>query len=160
LLFLGLIGLILFSLTIGRYPVPVTEVVRIVFTTQLGDIHSSNDSSWVVIEAIRMPRILGVVLCGMGLALGGAAMQGVLRNPLVSLEVIGVSSGAGFGGVLAILLGLPITGIVGMAFAVGLLALAAAFGLARLTRKGSVLALLLSGVMIGSFCASLTGLAE
>src|SRR5215475_14525794 len=127
LLFLALIGLILFSLTIGRYPVPLVDVVRILLTSRLGEVHTYNDPPWVVVEAIRMPRILGVALCGMGLGLGGAAMQGVLRNPLVSPEVVGVSSGAGFGGVVAILLGLPIAGLVGMAFGVGLIALVLAF---------------------------------
>ncbi len=159
-LFFALIGLTAFSLTIGRYPVPLADIARIMFTTVPGEVHSYTDKSWVVIETIRMPRILGAALCGMGLALGGAAMQGVLRNPLVSPEVAGVSSVAAFGGVVAVLLVWPITALVGMAFCVGLLALAAAFGLARLTGKNSVLALLLSGVITGSFFGSLTAIAQ
>jgi iron complex transport system permease protein len=68
----------LFSLTLGRYPVPLADVVRIVFTTF--PVNAKGDytnAPWVVVEIVRMPRILLVTLCGMGLALSGATMQGV-----------------------------------------------------------------------------------
>lgn len=107
-----------------------------------------------------MPRILGVVLCGMGLAMAGGAMQGVMRNPLVGPEIAGVSAGASFGGVLAIMFGLSLPEVVALAFGFGLLALSIAFGLARITGRGSMLALVLSGVIIGGFFASLTSVMQ
>jgi len=155
-----LLALTLFSLGIGRYPVPIGRIIEIVATTGLNATHPYSDKDWVVIEIVRTPRILGVVLCGMGLALAGAAMQGVFRNPLVGPEIAGVSAGASFGGVLAIMLSLPFVALVGMAFSVGLLALAIAFMLARLTSQGSMLALILAGVIVGGFFSSLTGLAQ
>ncbi|WP_412772430.1 iron chelate uptake ABC transporter family permease subunit [Nitrobacter sp.] len=93
-LFLALVALILMSLTIGRYPVPIGEVARIAFTTLPFDaVGSYDDKSLVVVEIIRMPRIPLVTICGMGLALSGAAMQGVFRNPLVGPEIAGVTTG-------------------------------------------------------------------
>ncbi len=88
------------------------------------------DKPWVVTEIIRMPRILLVTICGMGLALSGATMQGVFRNPLVGPEIAGVTAGASLGGVSAIMLGWSTAATVGMAFGSGLLALFAAFSLA------------------------------
>lgn len=151
----------LFSLTLGRYPVPIREVARIVFTISpfRANLDYSN-ASWVVIEIVRLPRILEVVLCGMGLALSGATMQGVFRNPLVGPEIIGVSAGASFGGVVAILASLPSLGLLSLAFAFGLAALVLAFSLAKLAGKASMLALVLSGVIVGSFFSALVGLVE
>ncbi|MEJ1960978.1 MAG: iron ABC transporter permease [Gammaproteobacteria bacterium] len=160
LLLVSLIALILFSLTIGRYPVSIGRIVEIVTTTGLNSTHPYTDKDWVVIEVVRAPRILGVVLCGIGLALAGATMQGVFRNPLVGPEIAGVSAGASFGGVVAIMLALPVAGIVGLAFGGGMLALAIAFLLAKLTNRSSMLALILAGVIVGGFFSSLTGLAQ
>ncbi len=61
----------------------------------------------------RLPRILAALLIGAGLAISGAALQGLFRNPLVDPSIIGVTAGAGFGGTLAILLvggGYPVAG--------------------------------------------------
>jgi iron complex transport system permease protein len=159
-LFLLLIILMILSLTMGRYPVSLREIVRIVFTTPIHAARNYSDVKWVVVEIVRLPRILLVTLCGMGLALSGAAMQGVFRNPLVGPEIAGVSGGAAFGGILAIVLSLPLLGVVGSAFGFGMLALVIAFALARLSGKGSMLALVLSGIIVGAFFGALVGLLE
>ena len=94
----GLCVLMVLSLSLGRYPVSVWEIVRILFSSS--PFHATGQYSnapWVVVETVRIPRILVVTLCGMGLALSGAAMQGVFRNPLVRLEIAGVQAGASFG---------------------------------------------------------------
>ena len=152
--------LMLLSLTLGRYPVPLREILHVILTTPLNASFDYTDKFRVVVEIIRLPRILTVTLCGMGLALSGAAMQGVFRNPLVGPEVAGVSAGACFGGVLAIMLSLPSIGIVTLAFACGFGALVIAFALAKLAGRSSVLALVLSGVIVGGFFSSLVGLAQ
>ncbi|MDN5870952.1 MAG: iron ABC transporter permease [Nitrococcus sp.] len=157
----ALIVLMAYSLTIGRYPVPFSEVVRIILTTNpFGAVGLYEDKSWVAIEVVRMPRILLVTLCGMGLALSGAAMQGVFRNPLIGPDLAGVSAGASLGGVLAILLGWSSFAMVGLAFGSGLLALVFAFGLASVAGRLSTLALVLAGVIVGGFCAALLGLIQ
>jgi iron complex transport system permease protein len=160
-LFVVLIVLMLASLTIGRYPVPFSEVVKIVFTTNpINAVGSYSNKEWVVVEIIRMPRVLLVTICGMGLALSGAAMQGVFRNPLVGPEIAGVTSGASLGGVIAIVLGWNAYAMVALAFGSGVLALFFAFGLAVVAGRSSTLALILSGVIVGGFCSSLLGLIQ
>lgn len=160
-LFLALLGLIIFSLTIGRYPVPVSDIITVILSPPLNNTVRDYTAVYqVVVEIVRLPRILTVTLCGMGLALSGAAMQGVFRNPLVGPEIAGVSAGASLGGVLAIMLSFSAIGVVALAFAFGLLALVIAFGLAKLAGKASTLALVLAGVIVGAFFSALVGLAQ
>src|SRR5262249_30759989 len=113
-----------------------------------------------IVTFARMPRILLAALSGAGLALCGAALQGLFRNPLVGPEVAGVSHGAAFGGVLAILLMLPSVAIVGFAFVGGMAALAFASLLARLSGGASILALVLAGVIVAAFFGAATGLVQ
>jgi iron complex transport system permease protein len=158
--FAGLLALILFSLTLGRYPVPIRQIIHVILTTPLKATFNYTDAYRVVVEIVRLPRILTVTLCGMGLALSGAALQGVFRNPLVSPEIVGVSAGASFGGMLAILLSFPPLGIVSMAFAFGLCALVFAFSLAKLAGRSGILGLVLSGLIVGAFFGALVGLIQ
>jgi iron complex transport system permease protein len=159
--FVLLIVAVLSVATIGRYPLSIGQVVHVLFTTvPFGEHGLSTNIPWVVVEIVRLPRVLLVTLCGMGLALAGAAMQGVFRNPLVSPDVAGVSAGAACGGVLAIVLSFSQFGIVGMAFLFGLAALVIAFLLARVSGGSGSVALILSGVIVGSFFAAVLGLME
>lgn len=154
----------IFSLTLGRYYVPTGTVAQIlyasVFPDTLSGIHSWQDSEWVVVRLVRLPRILMVMIAGMGLALSGATLQGVFRNPLVGPQIVGVSSGASFGGVVAILLSLPSSGIVALAFAFGMLALAMVFTLSRLAGRAGILSLVLAGVISSAFFGALVGLTQ
>ena len=160
-LFFVLLAMIAFSLTMGRYPVPLREIVRILLTTNPLHAHELiTNAPWVVVEIVRLPRILVAVLCGMGLALAGTSMQGVFRNPLVGPEIAGVSAGASCGGVIAIMLSLPLLGVVGVAFAMGVAALAIAFAMARLAKQNSSLALVLSGTIVGTFFMAVVGILE
>jgi iron complex transport system permease protein len=159
-LFALLLAFILFSLTLGRYPVTVWQILHVILTTSLNSTFNYTDVHRVVVEIVRLPRILLVTLCGMGLALSGAALQGIFRNPLVSPEIVGVSAGASCGGVLAIMLSLSAAGVVSLAFAFGLLALVAAFTLARLASRAGILGLVLSGVIVGAFFGALVGLGQ
>ncbi len=161
ILFIVLIVLMLGSLTIGRYPVSFTEVLKIVSTTNpFNAVGSYQEKAWVAVEIVRIPRILLATVCGMGLALSGATMQGVFRNPLVGPEIAGVSAGASLGGVAAIMLGLSTAVTVGMAFGTGLLALLAAFSLSMVAGRANTLALILSGVVVGGLCSSIAGLLQ
>jgi iron complex transport system permease protein len=158
---LALAAAALWSLTIGRYPVPTTQILQILFShCPFLDSIDYDNVPLVIVEIVRLPRVLLVILCGMSLAMAGAALQGVFRNPLVGPEVCGVSAGASFGGVLAIIQGWSITGMVAMAFAFGVAALAAAFLLTRLAQNRAVVALVLAGIIIGSFFSALVGTAQ
>jgi iron complex transport system permease protein len=157
LLLVFLMVVIIASLGIGRYPVSFEETSFILFSRSFGQAVDPEDHKRVVIEIVRLPRIILVVLVGMGLAMSGAAMQGVFRNPLVGPEVAGVSAGACFGGALSIILGWNAAGIVIMAFLFGFSALAAAFVISRLSSRSGILGLILAGVIISSFFSALSG---
>jgi iron complex transport system permease protein len=154
---LALVGVVLVALAVGRFDVPVPQVVRILVTRGSSGSGLEQTQQDVVL-LVRLPRVLLAVLVGGGLAIGGAALQAVFRNPLVSPEIIGVSSGASFGGALALLLGLSSVFLVGGAMLFGLAALAVLFTV-TLTRGGTpMLMVVLGGVVTGSFFSALVSL--
>ncbi|MDR2679074.1 MAG: iron ABC transporter permease [Zoogloeaceae bacterium] len=146
LLALLLLFSLLAGLVIGRYAIAPTEILAILFTDDTHDPVARQ-----VVEAVRLPRVLLAAVMGAGLAAAGAALQSLFRNPLAEPQLLGVSSGSAFGGVLAMLWigdGLPV--IVG-ALLFGFLALVAVFRLAgkQTGRSGGAVLLVLAGVVIG-----------
>src|SRR5262249_34048232 len=117
-------------------------------------------TQWVVVQFVRLPRVLMATLCGMGLALSGAVLQGLFRNPLVGPEVAGVSHGAAFGGGTAIVLSFPTGGIGAAAFGGGLTALILTFLLARLAGGSSILGMVLAGVIVAAFFSAAVGVGQ
>lgn len=148
------LGSMVLALGIGRYMIPPETVGRIL----LASIFEGGEWSLIeqrVIENVRLPRILLAAIIGAGLAGAGAALQSVFRNPLAEPQLLGVSSGAAFGGVLAFLFagdGWPV--VIG-SFLFGMLALVAVFWLAggKDTRGGTVL-LVLAGIVVSAIFAS------
>ena len=113
-----------------------------------------------VILEVRLPRILGALLVGASLAVAGAAYQGIFRNPLVSPDLLGVSSGACIGAAAAILAGWGAFGVQGAAFAGGLGAVACTVTIPKLLKRDSTITLVLSGIIVGGFCGSILGLVK
>lgn len=155
----AVLALAVLALACGRFGVSPLQVGRILAAQVI-----ALDPTWTATEQrvvllVRLPRVLEALLIGAGLALSGAVLQAVFRNPLVSSEIIGVSSGASVGGALALLLGLGTAELVGGAFVFGLAALAVLFAVTRTARFGSpVLLVVLAGVVIGSFASALVSL--
>ena len=105
---------------------------------------------------IRLPRILACVLIGASLAISGAAYQAMFVNPLVSPSILGVLSGAGFGAAVGMFFKLNEYLIQLSTFGFGFLAVAVALGVSALySRSGSVIVLVLGGVISGSLFTSL-----
>jgi iron complex transport system permease protein len=92
---------------------------------------------------------------GAGLSIGGAAFQGMFRNPLVSPDVLGVSAASGFGAAIAILLSRSVLELQIIAFCFGLLGVAITYLLARVYQTTPVLMLVLSGVVVAAFFSAL-----
>ncbi|NTV46022.1 MAG: iron ABC transporter permease [Chlorobiales bacterium] len=147
-----LIGLGLLSVCIGRYPVSVASLVSYLFSG-----NSADENLPIILFNIRLPRIVGAIAVGGALAISGAAYQGMFRNPMVSPDILGVSSGAGFGAALGILLSLPIAGIQLMSFTGGISAVFIAVSISRTIGRShdSVLVLVLSGIIISSLFGAL-----
>ena len=138
-----------------------TGDVKMSLVTAIRALGSGTDSSAsLIVREIRLPRTVLAVLVGASLGLSGAALQGLLRNPLAGPGIIGVSSSAGLGAVIAFYFGfadafalaLPLGGIVGALLAVALVYLLAG-------RYASILTIILAGVAVSSFAGALTALA-
>ena len=107
---------------------------------------------------LRLPRALAGFACGGLLALAGALMQVLLRNPLADPYILGISGGAGVGASFAILIGLPALGIDGLAFAGALGSMLLVFGLAHGDGSWTQTRLLLTGVIVAAGCGALVAL--
>ena len=111
-----------------------------------------------IIRQLRLPRALAGFACGGLLALAGALMQVLLRNPLADPYILGISGGAGVGALFAIMVGLPTLGIDGLAFAGALGAMVLVFGLAHGDGSWTQTRLLLTGVIVAAGCGALISL--
>jgi iron complex transport system permease protein len=114
ILFLACLVLILtavLSMTAGAASLSVSDIVKALITpVRPRDGIAVSRTTLAIVWNIRLPRICLALISGAGLAMCGAAMQGILRNPLVSPYTLGISSAAGFGASLAIVLGAGGTG--------------------------------------------------
>jgi iron complex transport system permease protein len=154
LLFLSMV----LALMLGRYDVSAWDTLRILFST-FSQEQLDAENKVIVIKLLRLPRIILVAISGMGLAMAGAAMQGIFRNPLVGPEILGVSAGASFGGVLALSLGFTVgISLIPFAFVFGCGALVLAFFVASLAKQKSTLGLVLAGLVVGGLFGALTGI--
>lgn len=146
------------ALAVGRYGIDVDQVVRILLGRVLPLEVTWTPTEAAVVLDVRFPRILLAMLVGAGLALCGATLQAVFGNPIVSPQILGVSSGASCGGALVIVLGLGSAALVLGSFAFGLLALAAVFLTSRVRGPAPPLTIVLSGIVVGAFFAALVAL--
>jgi len=152
---------VLFFLTLflGRYPITPEEVIRILLSPLFpGLAVKIPDIAQQLVLRIRLPRALGALLIGASFGGTGTAFQAIFKNPLVDSNILGVTSGAGFGAALALLLLQDMWWVQLFAFLFGLLAVALAFFGSRLYRSAPLLVLTLMGVLIGSLFGSLTAL--
>ncbi len=159
------IGLILVLATIaaafsvGRFPVGLLDLVSAISARLTGQPSGLSPAAEAVIFNIRGPRVLAALLCGAALAVAGAAFQGLFRNPLVSPDILGASSGAALGAVTGIYFSLGVLGIQGLAFGGGLAAVAIVYLIGSSIRSGEVtLVLVLTGVVVGSLLGAGVGL--
>ena len=144
------------SFMLGRYPVSPPELMKIILSGIIDIPQSWLDAAENVIFQIRLPRVLAAAIIGAALSIAGVSYQGMFQNPMVSPDILGASSGAGFGAALAILLGAGYMGISVAAFLFGLAAVMLAYGISRVSRINATLAMILAGMMIGSLFTSCT----
>ena len=146
-----LIVLLVVALSLGRFAISPGELKTVLWAKLTGSKHALPATFDAVIFQIRAPRAIAAVLVGAALAAAGAVYQSLFRNPLVSPDILGVSSGAAFGAVLAILLALPVVAVQGFAFAGGLIAVAMVVVIGNAVRgHDPILALILTGVVVGT----------
>ncbi|MFT6459199.1 MAG: iron complex transport system permease protein [Pseudophaeobacter arcticus] len=152
LLFATVVALFLISLSLGPADVGMGDSLAALFDDSYGPLT-------LVMQEIRLPRAILAVVIGGGLGLAGAAMQGYLRNPLAEPGLIGVSSSAALGAVLAINTGLAAALTLALPLAALAGALAGVFLVMALAGpQGGSLSLILAGIAISAMAAALTSL--
>lgn len=155
-----LVFLILWSVTVGSFDMTVGEVAQTI-GAHFGLCDPVEDArAETVVFVVRLPRILLAALVGAALAVSGAAYQGLFKNPMVSPDILGVSSGAGVGAAFAILIGLSSLGVQVLAFVGGVLAVLLVTTIAKaFTKSGNALVvMILAGTVISSVFSALTSL--
>lgn len=150
----------LLALCVGRYPIAPATVLKILVSHLLPLDADRIDLPARIVWLVRAPRVILAAACGAGLALGGAALQGMFRNPLVSPQILGVSSGAAFGGAIAIVFGLAGFALIGVSFACGCAALAIVGLLARVDGHSDTASVLLTGIVVGALFTALVSLVQ
>jgi iron complex transport system permease protein len=144
---------------IGPYRIPPQDVLQAILHHVAGDSYSGAIDT--VLFNIRLPRVIAAAFVGAALAAAGAAYQSLFRNPLVSPDILGVSTGAGLGAVIGILLGLPVIMIQALGFGGGLLTVVIVAALARSLRgSGDVLVLVLAGIVVGALAGAAISLVK
>lgn len=154
---------IIISVCAGSVNIPIKDTVTVIWNTIWGlDIPEGISQS--VIIFVRLPRVLCVALTGAALSLCGAAMQGLLQNPLADGSTLGVTSGASLGAVMAIAFGITVPGFeeagsMGMAILFSFLSLVIILSLAyKLDHSLSTYTIILIGVIFSMFANSILSL--
>ena len=142
------------SFSIGRFPVGPVELIKILLSRIFPITPDWTAQAESVVFNIRLPRILAASLIGAGLSLSGLIFQIIFRNPMVSPDVLGTSTGAGFGAALALLLALPSFSVPVFAFFFGIIAVLLVWKVAAKVPSNQVLGLILGGIMISSLFQS------
>ena len=152
----ALLALFLLSFVMGRYGVPLGQVVRILLSGVLPLEQTWTDNMAIAVLNVRLPRILLACLVGCGLSAAGTGYQTVFQNPMAAPDILGASSGACFGAALAIMTGQGAVMITVFAFLASLLSVALVYLVGNHTRGNRVVNLLLAGIMVGSLFSACT----
>ena len=154
------LGLIV-AFTVGRYPVTLAELADVLLSRVTGRPITAPAAVENVVLLVRGPRVLAAVMVGAALAVAGTAFQGLFRNPLVSPDILGASSGAALGAVLGIYFSLGVIGIESLAFVGGLVAVAAVYVIGSLLQaRDPILVLVLTGVVVVALLGAGIGLVK
>lgn len=138
------------SFMLGRYSVDPLTLCKVILSKVFPIEHTWGSNVDIVVWNIRLPRILAGILVGACLATAGVSFQSLFKNPMAAPDILGASSGAGFGAALAIFLGLGSLAVSGSAFVFGLIAVAVAYLCSTRIRHDPILGMVLSGIIVSS----------
>lgn len=142
------------SFLIGRYPVYPDTLLKILLSSIFPIKTTWPAQAETVVFQVRLPRVFMAAMIGGGLSCAGAAYQGIFKNPMVSPDVLGASSGAGLGAALGLFFALGYNGVTISAFLFGLGAVGIVCLISSRVKNNPVLGLVLSGMMISSLASA------
>ena len=139
------------ALAIGRAMLSPGEVIAVLARSLRGD-GDVPLASRTIVMGVRLPRVAAAAMIGAALAVSGAAYQGLFRNPMVSPDILGASTGASFGAALALLVSASRPGVQAAAFVGGVVAVLLTYASARSIGRGTnqVLLLVLCGMIVSA----------
>lgn len=152
----------LLAIGIGTIRIAPQQTLAIIVSHAGGHLHIAyTQQQDAVVWAIRLPRAILAILVGSALGVSGAALQGLFRNPLADPALVGISSGAALGAVIALALGASLFGGVTATIAAasgGVLPAAAVYFLARRDGRTEIVTLILIGIALMAFLGACTAL--
>lgn len=155
-------AIIIFSavaVTLGRYQITLVQLGALLLPGYFPNVDVSSAISDVVFN-IRLPRIALALIAGAGLAAAGGAFQALFSNPLATPDTLGVATGASFGAVLAILMGLPSIAVQLSALASGLAAVTIVYFVSRVRGSSSIIMIILAGMVVSALFSALVSLVK
>lgn len=148
------------SVCLGRYMVAPGDVFKILLSNIADIPRTWSEMDTSVVMQVRLPRIIIALLAGAAMSVAGAAMQGMLSNPLASPDTLGVASGASFGAALALLFTGNMIAVQLVAMLFGLVAMALAYIISLVRKKSSTIMIILAGVIVAAFFEALVSLVK
>ena len=157
---IGLCLMAVVALTVGRYPIGISELLHLVWNTLWRHDTMVFSASHIVLFNVRLPRMCAAILVGMALSGSGACYQCIFRNPMVDPSLLGVTAGSAFGAALAILLSVGVAGIQLFSFGFGLISVFATVMLSAFVGKRGekTLTLVLCGIVTGTLFSAMLSL--
>lgn len=155
---LMLICVFVVSLTMGKYPVAISDMFSFACSGIFNLECLSQDKQEILhnlLINIRLPRIIAALLIGGSLAVSGATFQAMFVNPLVSPSILGVLAGSSFGAAFGMVFSKSWFAVQFFSLFFGFLAVIIALGIARMHKGNAILLLILGGVISGAFFTSL-----
>lgn len=158
ILFAILFIFFVFALCNGHYSLDPITCIKMLILKPFGVQGNWQLLDESVLFGIRLPRIIGAIVVGACLSLSGATYQSIFQNPLVSPDILGVSSGACVGAAVAILLHLSRPFVMLLAFGCGILTVFATLAIPKLLKSDSNIMLVLSGIVVSGLTSSILGI--
>lgn len=143
-------AVLLFSVLAGRFSLSPWQLLRMLASKLFPVEKTWSAAAENVVFSLRLPRVIKAALIGAALSAAGVSYQGMFHNPLVSPDLLGASTGAGFGAALAILLGAGSAMVSVTAFLFGLLSVLIAYLVSRASKAGQTLSLILAGMIVSA----------
>lgn len=145
-------------LGIGRYFISVPDTIRVLLSPFTG---ASVDSTQLsVLFGVRLPRIVLAMFIGAGLAVSGAAFQGLFTNPLATPDTLGVASGASFGAAIALMFSKNLIAVQLFALVFGMCAIVMTTIISRQKGKSTIIMVVLSGMVVSSLFQAMVSLVK
>lgn len=150
ILCLGFLFCFIISFNIGRFSIEPITVFKFFISKIFHISMSFAEEIEPIIIYIRLPRILAAILIGLALSVSGCVFQALFKNPMVSPDILGATSGAGFGAALGLFLGYSYRTVSLLSFGIGILSVMLTYFISKRFRGDEILGLILAGIMIGS----------